>query len=81
MLPNESEMKPFRVVRADEVGVKGTFLESMIRESHCIICGDWADREVWIYSNNGGENSNNKVKNKNFACSPECSEFIAWRTV
>ena len=78
MLPTE-EIKPFRVVRAEEIGIRGTILEKIIRENRCIICGDFADREVWVYKTSDPE-SKNKIGSKNFACSEECAEMIAWRS-
>jgi hypothetical protein len=74
------EIKPFRVIRADELGIKGTVIETMIRESRCIICGDWADREIWVYTKSNEGETHNQVKTKNFSCSEECAMMIALRS-
>lgn len=73
------DMKPFRVVRADEIGIRGTVIEKIIRENRCIICANYADREVWMYSPDPNE-SKHKVQSKNYACCEECAEMIAWRS-
>ena len=77
-MSDTEQIKAHRIVRADEVGIKGTVLEQVIRDGKCIICGDLADREIWIYERNGQE-STNKVEKTNYACSPECGEMIVWR--
>lgn len=78
MLPTES-IKPFRIVKASDVGIRGTVLEQIIKDKRCLICGNFADREVWIYEHTGQE-STNKVKQTTAACSDECAEMTAWRS-
>ena len=79
MLPENETIKPHRIVRSDELGIRGTVLEDEIRNHRCIICGDIANQEVWIYAHQGQE-STNRVEKTNYACSDECSMMVTLRS-
>ena len=78
-LPDTEGIKPHRIVKATELGIRGTVMEEVIRNKRCIICGDQAEMEIWIYAKEGQE-STNRVEKTNSACSEECAMMIALRS-